>query len=115
VINIASTEALAAQNKDSIYCAGKSGVLGLTRAMAVELGRDGITVNCICPGPIHTGMTAAIADADKATFARRHTALRRYGEPEEVAHAMLSLALPASSYITGVVLPVDGGQTARSA
>jgi 3-oxoacyl-[acyl-carrier protein] reductase len=47
VINIASTEALAAQNRDSIYCAGKSGVLGLTRALAVELGRDGITVNCI--------------------------------------------------------------------
>ena len=115
VIHVASTEALAAQNRDSIYCAGKSGVLGLTRAMAVELGRDGITVNCICPGPIRTGMTAAIAEEDKATFARRHTALRRYGEPEEVAHAMLSLALPASSYITGVVLPVDGGQTARSA
>jgi 3-oxoacyl-[acyl-carrier protein] reductase len=115
VIHVASTEALAAQNRDSIYCAGKSGVLGLTRAMAVELGRDGITVNCICPGPIHTGMTAGIADEDKAVFARRHTALRRYGEPEEVAHAMLSLALPASSYITGAVLPVDGGQTARSA
>ena len=115
VIHIASTEALAAQNQDSIYCAAKSGVLGLTRAMAVELGRDGITVNCICPGPINTAMTAAISDEHKATFARRHTALRRYGEPEEVAHAMLSLALPASSYITGVVLPVDGGQTARSA
>jgi 3-oxoacyl-[acyl-carrier protein] reductase len=115
LINIASTEALAAQNRDSIYCASKSGVLGLTRALAVELGRDGITVNCICPGPIHTGMTAAIADADKAAFARRHTALRRYGEPEEVAHAMLNLALPASGYITGAVLPVDGGQTARSA
>jgi 3-oxoacyl-[acyl-carrier protein] reductase len=115
IINIASTEAMAAQNRDSIYCAAKSGVLGLTRALAVELGRDGITVNCICPGPIHTGMTAAIGEEDKANFARRHTALRRYGEPEEVAHAMLSLALPASSYITGAVLPVDGGQTARSA
>ena len=114
VINVASTEALVAQNRDSIYCAGKSGVLGLTRALAVELGRDGITVNCICPGPIHTGMTAAISDADKTEFARRHTALRRYGQPEEVAHAMLNLALPASSYITGVVLPVDGGQTARA-
>ena len=115
VINVASTEALVAQNRDSIYCAGKSGVLGLTRALAVELGRDGITVNCICPGPIHTGMTAAISDTDKTEFARRHTALRRYGQPEEVAHAMLNLALPASSYITGVVMPVDGGQTARAA
>ena len=115
VINVASTEALVAQNRDSIYCAGKSGVLGLTRALAVELGRDGITVNCICPGPIHIGMTAAISDTDKTEFARRHTALRRYGQPEEVAHAMLNLALPASSYITGVVMPVDGGQTARAA
>ncbi len=114
-INIASTESLAAQNRDSIYCAGKSGVLGLTRALAVELGRDGITVNCICPGPINTAMTATIADEDKAVFARRHTALRRYGDAEEVAHVMLSLALPASSYMTGAVLPADGGQMARSA
>ena len=115
IVNIASTEALGATARDSIYAAAKAGVTGLTRALAVELGKEAITVNCICPGPINTGMTAAIADADKETFANRRTALRRYGEPAEVAHITLSLCLPAASYITGVTIPVDGGLMARNA
>jgi 3-oxoacyl-[acyl-carrier protein] reductase len=115
IVNIASTEALGATARDSVYAAAKAGVTGLTRALAVELGKEGITVNCICPGPINTGMTQAIADADKATFAARRTAMRRYGEPEEVAHITLSLCLPAASYITGVTIPVDGGLMARNA
>jgi 3-oxoacyl-[acyl-carrier protein] reductase len=60
-------------------------------------------------------MTAAIPDADKAKYAQRRTALRRYGEPEEVAHATLSLLLPAASYITGATVVVDGGLTVRNA
>ena len=115
IVNIASTEALGATARDSIYAAAKAGVTGLTRALAVELGKEGVTVNCICPGPIHTGMTEAISRDGKATFADRRTALRRYGEPEEVAHITLSLCLPAASYITGAVIPVDGGLTARNA
>jgi 3-oxoacyl-[acyl-carrier protein] reductase len=115
IVNIASTEALGATNRDSPYSAAKAGVTGLTRALAVELGPAGITVNCICPGPILTGMTQAIPDADKETFARRRTALRRYGRPEEVAHMTLSLCLPAASYITGATIPVDGGLMARNA
>jgi 3-oxoacyl-[acyl-carrier protein] reductase len=115
IVNIASTEALGATSRDSPYAAAKAGVTGLTRALAVELGPEGITVNCICPGPILTGMTAAIPDADKQTFAKRRTAMRRYGRPEEVAHVTLSLCLPASSYVTGVTIPVDGGLMARNA
>jgi 3-oxoacyl-[acyl-carrier protein] reductase len=115
IVNIASTEALGATARDSVYAAGKAAVTGLTRALAVELGKEGITVNCICPGPIRTGMTQAIPEADKATFAQRRTAMRRYGEPEEVAHITLSLCLPAASYITGVTIPVDGGLMARNA
>jgi len=115
VVNIASTEGLGATPGISVYSAAKHGVIGLTRALAVELGREGITVNAICPGPIRTGITAAIPEPDKATFARRRVALRRYGEPEEVAHATLSLCLPCASYITGVALPVDGGLTIRNA
>jgi 3-oxoacyl-[acyl-carrier protein] reductase len=115
IVNIASTEALGATARDSVYAAAKAGVTGLTRALAVELGKEGITVNCICPGPINTGMTRAIPDADKQTFAGRRTALRRYGEPEEVAHMTLSLCLPAASYITGATIPVDGGLMARNA
>ncbi|MGE0622864.1 MAG: SDR family NAD(P)-dependent oxidoreductase [Pseudomonadales bacterium] len=115
IVNIASTEGLGATKFGSPYTAAKTGVIGLTRSLAVELGPEGITVNCICPGPINTGMTSAIPDDAKAEFARRRVALKRYADPEEVAHATLSLALPAASFITGVALPVDGGLTIRNA
>ena len=114
IVNIASTEALGATGMMGTYTVAKHAVVGLTRAMAVELGGDGITVNCICPGPIHTGITAVIPDEEKKLFARRRTALLRYGEPEEVAHAILNLVLPASGYITGATLLVDGGLTIRN-
>ena len=115
IVNIASTEALGATALHSAYAAAKAGVTGLTRSLAVELGRDGITVNCICPGPIATAMTERISDEHKATYARRRTALGRYGDPEEVAHMTLSLCLPAASFLTGAVIPVDGGLMARNA
>jgi 3-oxoacyl-[acyl-carrier protein] reductase len=115
IVNIASTEALGATARNSSYAAAKAGVTGLTRALAVELGKEGITVNCICPGPILTGMTKGLPEKDRETFANRRTALRRYGRPEEVAHMTLSLCLPAASYITGTVIPVDGGLMARNA
>ena len=114
VVNIASTEGLGATAYLSPYTASKHGVIGLTRSLAVELGTRGVTVNCVCPGPIHTGMTAPISDDAKTKFARRRVPLRRYGDPEEVAHAVLSLALPASSYNNGAVLVVDGGMTAQN-
>ncbi len=72
-------------------------------------------MNCICPGPIATAMTARIADEQKTIYAKRRTALGRYGDPEEVAHMTLSLCLPAASFLTGVVIPVDGGLMARNA
>ena len=115
IVNIASTEGLGATALHSPYSAAKAGVIGLTRSLAVELGRDGITVNCICPGPITTGMTNRISDEHKAIYARRRTALGRYGDPEEVAHMTLSLCLPASSFLTGAIIPVDGGLMARNA
>ena len=115
IVNIASTEALGATAGIAPYTVSKHGVIGLTRSLAVELGPSGVNVNCVCPGPINTGMTAAIPDEHKAIYAKRRTALRRYGEPEEVAHATLSLLLPAASYITGAVLVVDGGMSIRNA
>jgi 3-oxoacyl-[acyl-carrier protein] reductase len=114
IVNVASTEGLGATARISPYTASKHGVVGLTRGLAVELGPTGVTVNCICPGPIHTGMTAGIPDDAKTKFARRRVPKRRYGEPEEVAHMTLSLVLPAASYITGAVIPVDGGLTVQN-
>lgn len=114
IVNIASTEGLGATAGLSAYSATKAGVIGLTRSLAVELGKAGITVNCICPGPIETGMTAAIADADKTAYAHRRTALRRYGRPEEIAHMIVSIAMPGASFLTGAVIPVDGGLMARN-
>ncbi len=115
IVNIASTEGLGATAGDTPYVAAKTGVTGLTRGLAVDLGPEGITVNCICPGPIRTAMTDTVPDDHKTIFAKRRTALKRYGDPEEVAHVTLSLVLPAASYITGAVIPVDGGLMARNA
>ena len=114
VINIASTEGLGASRGAGPYTVAKHGVIGLTRSLAIELGAHGITVNCICPGPILTGMTAGIPEAARNKFARRRVPLRRYAIPEEVAHMTLNLALPASSYVTGTTIPVDGGLTIQN-
>jgi 3-oxoacyl-[acyl-carrier protein] reductase len=109
IVNIASTEALGAQSNSAPYTTAKHGLVGLTRSLAVDLGARGITVNCICPGPIRTGLTAGIPDEAKQKFARRRVSLKRYGEPEEVAQLTLAFVLPSASYLNGVTLPVDGG------
>jgi 3-oxoacyl-[acyl-carrier protein] reductase len=114
IVNIASTEGLGATRAITAYTASKHGVIGLTRGLAVELGARGVTVNCVCPGSVHTGMTAIIPDEHKERFAKRKVPLRRYGDPEEIAHAVLSLALPAASYVNGAALVVDGGLTIKN-
>jgi 3-oxoacyl-[acyl-carrier protein] reductase len=113
IVNIASTESIVTTAGISAYAATKAGVVGLTKSFAVELGRHGITVNCICPGPINTGMTAGIDEESKTIYAKRRVPLRRYGDPEEVAHMTLNLCLPASSFVNGTSIPVDGGMTIR--
>jgi 3-oxoacyl-[acyl-carrier protein] reductase len=114
VVNIASTEGLGATAFISPYTTSKHAVVGLSRALAVELAPRGVTVNCVCPGPIRTAMTAGIPEEAKEKFARRRVPMRRYGDPEEVAHVVLSLVLPAASYVTGAVVPVDGGLTVQN-
>lgn len=115
IVNVASTEGLGATPGNSPYVAAKHGVIGLTRGLAVDLGREGITVNCICPGPIRTGITDAISEEHKTIYAKRRVPLRRYGIPEEVAHMTLSCVLPSASFLTGAVIPVDGGLTIKNA
>lgn len=115
IVNIASTEGWGATKFGSPYTAAKHGVIGLTKSLAVELGRESITVNCICPGPINTAMTEEIPEQDKVIFAKRRTALGRYADPEEVAHGTFNFCLPASQYMTGAILPVDGGLLIKNA
>jgi 3-oxoacyl-[acyl-carrier protein] reductase len=114
IVNIASTEGLGATYGMTPYTATKHGVIGLTKSLAVELGARGVTVNCVCPGPIRTGMTAEIPEEAKTRFARRKVPLQRYAEPEEVAQMTLSLVLPASSFVNGAVVVVDGGMVAKN-
>jgi 3-oxoacyl-[acyl-carrier protein] reductase len=113
IVNIASTEGLGATPYLSPYTASKHGVVGLTKSLAAELGARGVTVNCVCPGPINTGMTAPIPDDAKQKFAHRRVPLRRYGEPREVAQMVLNLVLPASSFVNGAIVPVDGGLSSK--
>ena len=103
IVNIASISGLRASTLRVAYGTSKAAVIQLTKQQAVELGETGVRVNCICPGPIHTGMTAALPDEAKQKFARRRVPLRRYGDPEEVAQMTLSLCLPASSFVNGEI------------
>ena len=115
IVNVASTEGLGATARISPYTASKHGVVGPhPRRWPWSSGPTGVTVNCICPGPIRTGMTELIPEEAKVKFARRRVPMRRYGDPEEVAQITLSLVLPAASFITGAVIPVDGGLTVQN-
>ena len=113
MVNIASTEAIVTTAGMVGYTATKAGVVGLTKSFAVELGRTGVNVNCVCPGPILTGMTAGIPEEAKEAYAKRRVPLRRYGDPEEVAQMTVSMCLPAASFLNGAVVIVDGGMTIR--
>jgi 3-oxoacyl-[acyl-carrier protein] reductase len=114
IVNISSTEGLAAGRGTSPYTVSKHGVVGFTRSLAVDLGRSGVTANCVCPGATLTGMTAAIPEADRARFARRHIPVGRYGRPDEVAHMIVALTALEASFVNGAIIPVDGGMTAQA-
>lgn len=114
IVNIASTEGLAAGRNTSPYTVSKHGVVGFTRSLAVDLGRSGVTANCVCPGATITGMTEAIPAEHRAIFARRNIPVGRYGRPEEVAHMIVALTALEASFVNGAVIPVDGGMTAQA-
>jgi 3-oxoacyl-[acyl-carrier protein] reductase len=114
IVNIASTEGLTAARSLGAYTASKHGVIGLTRSLAVDLGRRGVTANCICPGAILTGMTEGIPEADRETYARRNIPAGRYGRPDEIAHVIASLVAPEASFVNGAIIPVDGGMMAAA-
>lgn len=115
IINMSSQAGFAALPAESVYCMSKAAIAHLTRCLAVEWGKYNIRVNAVAPTFIHTPGTAqALADpAFRADVIERIAALHRIGEPMEVAGAVVFLASPAASLITGDTLLIDGGWTAR--
>jgi 3-oxoacyl-[acyl-carrier protein] reductase len=116
VVLTASVSAFGGEPDRWPYSAAKAGVVSLARSMAIDLGRDQIRVNAVCPGPIHTGISRHIADTDPERYGylRDSIPIRRWGESDEVAAVIGFLLSPASSFVNGVALPVDGGQSARN-
>jgi NAD(P)-dependent dehydrogenase (short-subunit alcohol dehydrogenase family) len=108
MIFVSSVVALVGAPGQANYAASKAGMIGLARSIARELGSRSITANVIAPGFIDTDMTAELTDARKAEILR-NVPLGRYGSADEIAGAALFLASEAAAYISGVVLPVDGG------
>jgi NAD(P)-dependent dehydrogenase (short-subunit alcohol dehydrogenase family) len=97
------------------YGTSKAAVIGLTRQIAVELAQHGITANAIAPGPVDTPMTRVLHSAEFRQSYTNAIPMQRYGTPEEIAAAVAYLASDAAGYVTGIVIPVDGGFLASGA
>jgi NAD(P)-dependent dehydrogenase (short-subunit alcohol dehydrogenase family) len=108
ILHIAARSGIQGQAGRAAYCASKGGLVTLTEAMAMDHASDNIRVNCICPGPTRTPMVDTSTPEKLARYKTR-VPIGRIGEPEDVAHAALYLASDEASFVTGAVLPVDGG------
>ena len=113
IIHISSIMAIISKEKRNAYSATKAALIGLCHASALDLGADGITVNCIAPGPFLTDLPGRILSAEEKREFAKMTALDRWGDPKELVGPALFLASEAGSYVTGQVLVVDGGYVVR--
>ena len=114
IIHISSVMGLTSKAGRSSYSATKAALIGMARAMALDLGPFGITCNCIAPGPFLTDLPASVlSQVEQETFAQR-TALNRWADPREQAGPALLLASEAGSYITGTTILVDGGTLCKA-
>lgn len=116
IISVSSMTGLVGQANGAVYVATKGALISLTKALALELGADGIRVNCVCPAgvdtPLMRGWAATMADPEEVLRGQAAMHLtNRMATPEEIASAILFLASPAASFITGIALPVEGGAT----
>jgi meso-butanediol dehydrogenase/(S,S)-butanediol dehydrogenase/diacetyl reductase len=118
IINVGSAAGLVGRKNMAAYSASKGAIIALTRAMAHDHGRDGVRINCVCPGPTITPAflrttAATTSDLEAELRVRKdEQPLGRLGEPADIAEAILFLASDRASWITGIVLPIDGGNTA---
>ena len=110
IVTVASDAGRVGSLGETVYSGTKGGVIAFTKALAREMARYDITVNCVCPGPTDTPLMAAVPDKIKEAFARV-TPMRRLARPSEVADAILFFASPQSDFVTGQVLSVSGGLT----
>lgn len=118
IINISSESGLKGFKDRAVYCAAKAAVVGLTKAMAVDHSPLGIRVNCICPGTVETQMVKNLIDSNPDPEGLRQGFISRrllpfLGTPEEIAGCALYLASPESRYMTGSIISIDGGSTAK--
>ena len=120
IVNIASMAAMKPNPYAPLYSMTKTGVVMLTKQTALSYAPDGIRVNCICPGPVETPIVSAMEKTmtvEEAAEFRRHfattTALGRFGHPDEIASAVIFLLGDSASFITGAILPVDGGMSVK--
>ncbi len=114
IVNVASISGFVGMTTAHTYCAGKGATINLTRSMAATYAMDGIRANCVCPGYTDTPMIAPVMGMfDDAATADVLTPMQRAGTPEEMAYGCLYLGSDEASYCNGVVLPIDGGTTAR--
>lgn len=109
IINISSVNALAGQFGQTNYCASKSGIIGFTKALALENASHGVTANVIAPGYTETDMVSAINDK-VLTQIVASVPMGRLAQPEEIAHAVMFLCSPRAGYITGTTISINGGQ-----